>query len=99
MKTTTPRAPLAAPAATAKQAIQRVWRRLQPWGRQSREYSAAGACDRDPWAAAPPAVLAAEPCSSQRGNGTGTADAVQQCHPPLEQPMGLSSGDGAEKGR
>ena len=51
---------------------------------------------RDPWASAPPALSPAEPRSSQRGDGAGTANAVQQCHPPLEQPVGLSSSDGTK---
>ena len=55
------------------------------------------ACDRDSWASAPPALSPAEPRGSQRGDDAGTANAVQQCHPPLELPMGLSSGDGTEK--
>ena len=52
------RASLTAPAATAEYSIPRIQRRLQPGGRRSLEYSAAGAHNRDTWAPTPPALSA-----------------------------------------
>ena len=52
-----------------------------------------------PMASAPPTLPAAEPRSSQGRDDAGATDVVQQRHPSLEQPMGLSSDDGTEKRR
>ena len=48
-------------------------------------------------ASSPPTLPAAEPCSSQGRNDAGAADAVQQRHSTLEQPIGLSSSYGEEE--
>ena len=34
-----------------------------------------------------------------RGDGAGPADAGQQRHPPLQQPVGFAGGNGQEEGR
>ena len=52
-----------------------------------------------PMAPSLPALPAVEPRSSQGRNDTSSTNAVEQCHPTLEQPMGLSSGDGEEERR
>ena len=47
----------------------------------------------------PPTLPAAESRSQEGRNGTSSANAVQQCHSTLQQPMGLSSSNGEEEGR
>ena len=51
----------------------------------------------DPWAPAPPPLSTAEPRSSMGGDVAGPTNVDQQRHPPLEQPVGFSSSNGAKK--
>ena len=62
-------------------------------------HAAPAAHHRDRRTSALPAVSPPKPRCSTRRDGPGPADVVQQRHPSLQQPLGLTGRHGEEKGR
>ena len=86
-------------AATAEGPLQGVQRYSQPRGRRSWLYPTAAVHNWYQSTTPPSALPMAKPLCSAGRDGADTANADQQRHSSLQQPLGLTSGDGQKEGR
>ena len=94
-----PYTPVAYSTTTAEGPLPGIQRHCEPRRGRPRLYTALETHHRDQKTPTLPAISPPKPCCSTRGNGAGSADAVQWRHPPLQQSLGLAGRHGQEEGR
>ena len=94
-----PYTPVTHSTTTAEGPLPGIQRHCEPRRGRPGLYTALKTHHRDQRTSTSPAISPPKPRCSTRGDGAGTADAVQRRHPPLQQSLGLTSRHGQEEGR